>query len=165
MNAKRMLEQLILHEGFRGEPYQDTADPPNWTIGIGYNLSARGTEHLTAVLNRKFNNEINLAEIRLTEAEARLVCMADIQRIESVVRTHFPEYLELDEVRQRVCLDLAFNIGFHALDFRRCIDAIKTRNWSKAAIELHKSKWSSQVGSGRSDRLAQMLLTGNDWTV
>lgn len=180
MNTVRMLAQLELHEDFRATPYKDTDDPPNWTFGIGYNYTARGPEFFERIVGRKLGPLFTLV---VTRAEAEKVALADIARIERAVITHFPEYLKLDEVRQRVVVDIAFNIGYTALDFQRCILAIKTKNWSQAAIELYRSRWYRQVGGrvalegadaalidmqvartqDRADRLASMLLTGRDW--
>lgn len=162
MNKGRMLQQLELHEGFRAEPYADTEG--NATVGIGYNVTARGYEQLEEIIGRKLG-----AAPVVTLDEARRACLADIARVERATRVRFPEYAKLDEVRQRVVIDLAFNIGYRALDFVKCIAAIKQRNWSYAARELYRSKWALQVGDGeggrrdRCDRLAQMLLTGVDF--
>jgi lysozyme len=163
MNITRMLQQLELHEGFKSELYIDTEG--NETIGIGYNVSARGLVQLEDLVGRKLG-----VRPALTLEEARKVARLDIARVEKAVTLHFPEYAKLDEVRQRVCVDLAFNIGYRALDFKKTIAAIKSRNWSQAARELYRSKWALQVGDGegkkrdRADRLAQMLLTGVDFT-
>jgi lysozyme len=70
----------------------------------------------------------------------------------------------LTEVRQRVIVDLVFNMGTRAQTFVKCKAAIEANNWSRAVQELYSSKWASQVGLTRAHRLGQMLLTGNDYT-
>lgn len=163
MDRKRMLAQLELHEGLRCTPYMDTED--NLTIGIGYNVTARGWEDLETVCDRSL-----LKHPIITREEAEIMCRHDIQRVLDAVKAHFPPYVSLDPVRQRVIIDLAFNMGFKALTFKNCAAAIEKKDWSTAARELYKSKWSTQVGDGeggkfdRADRLAKMLLTGNDYT-
>jgi hypothetical protein len=108
--------------------------------------------------------------VRLTQAQSRKVLRADIARLEQAVKVHFPEYMNLNEPRRRVVLDMAFNLGFRALGFKAAIAAIKARNFSQASRELYKSKWAYQVGDGegkkfdRCDRLSRMLLTGEDYT-
>lgn len=165
MNYARMEEQLILHEGLRLRSYLDTEG--YWTIGVGYNLSSRGVEDLERVCRRKFSGP--LEHLTITEAEARKVLRADIERFERAIITHFPFYLELDEVRQRASLDMAFNLGFRALSFKQARAAIERRDWSRTYRELFKSKWCRQVDDGpgghfgRADRLGQMFLTGKDW--
>lgn len=166
INMNRMEEQLILHEGLRLKSYKDTVG--KWTIGVGYNLTDRGPEFLQIIIGRKIGP---IEEAVITKREALLVLHADLERVEKGVRTYFPEYDELNEVRQRVCCDMAFNIGYSALNFKQCLACIKKRDWSGASRELWKSKWSTQVGDGpggkvdRADRLTKMLLTGVDYVV
>ncbi len=166
MNIELMEAQLVLHEGERLASYLDTED--NWTIFVGYNLSARGVDFLERVTKRTFAGP--LEHLRGTKAESRLVLRADIQRFHAVIPVHFPEYSELSEVRQRVVLDMAFNMGFRALGFVNVKGAITRKDWSTAARELYKSKWARQVGDGpggkydRCERLSNMLLTGNDYS-
>lgn len=160
----RMQDQLILHEGERLAAYLDTLD--NWTIGSGYNLTARGTHDLAAICKRAFPSE--LSQVTVTHEESRLVLAADIVRVEAATRVHWPFYDQLDPIRQRVPLDMAFNMGFRALGFKNAIAAVERRDYSTAVKELYKSKWARQVDGtshfGRCDRLAQMLLTGLDYT-
>lgn len=162
VNRPRLMQQLELHEGLRLTPYKDSEG--NWTIGIGYNVTGRGWEMLEIIIGRKVN-----PTMAITADEARVVCAADIDRIEPSVIKHFPEYVSLNEVRQRVVMDMAYNLGYRALGFNNTIIAIRAQQWSTAVRELYKSKWSHQVGDGeggkfdRCDRLAKMLLTGLDY--
>lgn len=163
VNKARLTVQLILHEGLKLKPYKDTVG--KWTIGVGYNVTDRGWEYLEHVIGRKPD-----ASLSITEDEARLVLAKDIDRIEPSVISHFPEYVNLSEVRQRVVMDMAFNLGYRALGFNNTIAAIRHQQWSTASRELYKSKWSHQVGDGeggkfdRCDRLSKMLLTNQDFT-
>ncbi len=166
VNRDKMIAQLILHEGIRLAPYLDTMG--NWTIGVGYNITGRGITDLESVCARSLRGDTAL--IRITRDEALAMLAADIQRVQRAVIAHMPTFPSLNEIRQRVCVDLAFNIGWHALDFKRCIAAITRSDWSQAARELYTSRWALQVGDGqggrrdRCDRLAGMLLTGTDYT-
>lgn len=155
--------QLVLHEGLRLRIYKDTEGYD--TLGVGYNVSARGIEDFERVIGRKII--VRPGVDLITRQEALTVLRADLLRVIDAVRVHFPYYTQLDLVRQCVVVDMAFNMGFRALGFKQCIDAIQRRDWSRAARELYNSKWSRQVGDGpggkrdRCDRLAGMLLTGN----
>jgi len=68
-----------------------------------------------------------------------------------------------------VLVDLAFNLGLGLLGFKNFLAAVKVHDWSKAAKELYRSKWAYQVDDGpgghfgRADRLAKMILTGEDY--
>lgn len=168
MNLERMQAQLVLHEGERLTSYLDTEE--NWTIGVGFNVQARGIDALEAAIARSFPKDQRIETLVITHEESRRALRRDINRFHAVIPVHFPEYTSLDEIRQRVILDMAFNMGFRALGFKNTIAAIKRRDWSTAARELYKSKWARQVGDGeggkydRCERLSNMLLTGTDYT-
>lgn len=166
MNIERAESQLVLHEGIRLRPYPDTDDPPNWTLGVGYNVTSRGLEAFDDAIGRVIAWEIGspVTADLVTHDECFTMLRADIVRVDAAVRTHCPFYDSLNDPRQRVCLDMAFNMGLRALGFKRTIAAVEHQDWSTAARELHKSTWLRQVGPSRVDRLAKMLLTGQDYT-
>lgn len=163
INENRMLVQLILHEGEKLKFYPDTLG--NITVGIGYNRTGRGLGPIQTIIKRVLDAEGNI-----TKEEAELVCREDIRRVDASVRIYFPTYNNLNEVRRRVCADMAFNMGFKALGFKQTMLAIAREDWSGAVRELYKSKWAYEVGDGpggrldRCDRLTKMLLTGEDYT-
>ena len=135
-----MIAQLRLHEGERLKPYRCTAG--KLTIGVGRNLDDRGiTSDESAYL---LNNDIDSHWIELLE--------------------HLPWVETLDEVRQRVMLDMAFNLGiFGLLTFHRTLGHIKAGNYALASSAMLESKWATQVGQ-RARRLASMMKTGKDYT-
>lgn len=167
VDATKAEKQLILHEGLRLKAYLDTEG--FWTVGVGYNVSARGTDQLGKICGRVFAGGIE--NLTLSRDEALKVLRYDIHNFEEAIRRYFPTYDVLNEVRQRVCLDMAFNLGWKAAGFHQTIAYIKENDWSGAAKQLYLSKWSRQVGDGpggkwdRCDRLAKMLLTGLDYTI
>lgn len=169
VDREKMRAQLILHEGLKLRAYRDQFD--NYTIGVGYNVTGRGLDFLEKTIGRQVAwHDGSLVTDVITRDEALKVLDADVDRVEAAIRSHFPDYDKLDEVRQRVCVDMTFNLGFAAFQWKHTIDAIKARDWSAAAKELYRSKWARQVDDGegghfgRADRLAQMLLTGKDYT-
>jgi lysozyme len=166
-DLQKMIKQLILHEGIRPYFYDDATgkalepgEQPqgNKTWGIGYNVTSRGLGPLQVMLNRAID-----ARGTATEEECREVLVKDIGRVEMSIQMFWGFFAKLDEVRQRVCVDMAFNLGFKALEFKKAMQAIERRDWSAAAREMHKSRWAGQVGA-RADRLARMMLTGEDYT-
>lgn len=163
VNEAKVLAQLVLHEGIRLEVYLDTLG--NETIGIGYNVTSRGFDFMERTIGRKLKGHVTI-----TRAEALQVCALDVERVQKAITIHWPHYSKLDEVRQRVAVDMAFNMGFGALGFKQAIAAVERRDWSKASRELYKSTWANQVGDGeggkfdRCDRLARILLTGQEPT-
>lgn len=131
-----LIRQIRLHEGERLKPYRCTAG--KLTIGVGRNLDDRGiTSEESAML---LDNDIRLLEIELFRA--------------------LPWASALDDVRQRVLLDMAFNLGLPGLlQFKRTLEAIRTGQYQQAATMMLDSLWARQVGQ-RAERLARMMATG-----
>lgn len=170
VDKSKMLAQLALHEGVELSPYVDTLG--NTTVGIGYNVTARGWDDWDAITGNRDHQGV-------LRSDCYKVCLADIARVERVLIVHVAFYNDVDPVRQRVLVDLTFNIGLKSLGFVNCLAAIERKDWSTAAMELHKAHWAQQVEPGvdlsadaakilneqirgRADRLARMLLTGQE---
>lgn len=135
-NREELIDQLIDHEGMELEVYEDSLGIP--TIGIGRNLVDRG----------------------ITEDEARFLCNNDIDIVERELVAEFPIVAELDSIRQRVLIDMAFNVGVPRLTgFRKMWAAIHCGDYAEAAVEMMDSKWARQVGR-RAKRLSSMMETG-----
>ena len=144
MNFERLREQLALHEGVRSRPYADTVG--KLTIGVGRNLT----------------------DVGLNEDEIRFLLLNDVKRAVRGLNEHFPWWQHIDDVRQRVLVDMAFNLGIgdlrHGLrSFVRTLHAIEEGRYADAAQYMLESKWAQQVGR-RAQRLAQMMATGKDYT-
>ena len=132
-----MIHQLTLHEGLRLAPYKCTSG--KLTIGIGRNLDDRG----------------------ITEAEAAYLLGNDIDDFQDRLTREIPWMVELDAVRQRVLLDMAFNLGVPGLlKFKRTLAAIKGKEYDRAAAMMLDSRWATQVGQ-RAKRLSHMMATGH----
>lgn len=134
---KPIEQQLLLHEGLKLKPYRCTEG--YLTIGIGLNLDAGITEE----------EAIWLLQSRLKGIIAQL--------------ERYEWYTKLDPVRQKVMIDMAYNLGITGLlKFRKMIAAIELGDYEKAAKEMLDSKWARQVGK-RAQRLAEMMRTGADY--
>ena len=130
--------QLIDHEGLELKPYHCTAD--KLTIGVGRNIQDRG----------------------ITEDEARYLLKNDIKIVEDELLTRQPVVAGLDSVRQRVLVDMGFNLGLPILmKFQNMWSAIEEEDYHEAARQMMDSRWASQVGR-RAERLAQAMSSG-EW--
>jgi lysozyme len=139
MNYDRLRRQLRLHEGLRLDPYRCTAG--KLSIGIGRNLD----------------------DVGISMAEAFVMLDADIARAERDLDRRLPWWRELDEVRQRVLVDMCFNLGVGGLlTFKNTLAAIHEGDFARAARGMLASRWASQVGR-RADRLAEMMRSGIDF--
>ncbi len=139
MNHARLKAQLRLHEGERFRAYKCTAGKT--TIGVGRNLD----------------------DVGITRAEADFLLDNDIARIEQELDTAHPWWLEMNEVRQRVLIDMTFNLGISRLNtFTNTMSAMRRGDYVRASEEMLASRWASQVGQ-RATRLAEMMRTGKDF--
>jgi lysozyme len=127
-----MLPRLMTEEGFRALVYRDTEG--HETIGYGFNISAGISKGAATAL----------LQAQVSELHASLLLL--------------PWYAALDEPRQGVCLDIAFNGGLHGLlGFPHMIAALQSQDWPMAASECAVT---NAELAGRYRVLARILLTG-----
>jgi lysozyme len=138
-DREKLRRQLKLHEGFRSHAYQDSLG--FWTIGIGRLIDKRKGGGIT-------------------EDEAYYLLENDIIEKERELFARFPWIGKLDDARQRVLLDMAFNLGVPGLaGFKNTLAHVEAGRYAQAAENMLKSKWASQVGI-RARRLAKAMETG-----
>jgi len=136
VNRDLLIQELKRDEGVKLKAYQDTVGI--WTIGIGRNLQDVG--------------------VSMDEAEYMLANDIDVA-VGELQRT-FDWFEGLSDARQRVCINMCFNLGLsRLLGFRKFLAAMAIGDWETAGIEMLDSKWSRQVGV-RSTRLKDLLLEG-----
>jgi len=138
LDRAALVANLIRDEGLRLKPYRDTVG--KLTIGIGRNLDDRG----------------------ISRDEAMTLLQNDIDAHLREVKAALPWLVSLDEVRQRVLVNMAFNLGVpKLLEFRNTLQAIANGDWKKAAAGMRASLWAKQVGQ-RAERLARMMESGKE---
>lgn len=131
-----LIAELERDEGNRGDLYYDTLGNP--TIGIGHNLKARP----------------------LSQPEIDYIFGNDLAGVEMDLDRAFPWWRTLDDVRQRVLINLCFNLGISGLQtFHNTLAAIRDGDYASAAKGLRGSLWAQQVRA-RAERLAHMMATG-----
>ena len=137
-DKEKLVDQLIRHEGMELKVYKDSLGIE--TIGVGRNLVDRG----------------------VSEKEARYLCNNDIDIVEQELGKSFPIVNNLDDVRTRVLLDMAFNVGLPRLrGFKRMWAALEDNDYGEAAKEMLDSKWARQVKT-RAYTLARMMESGEE---
>jgi lysozyme len=156
-NRHDFIKKLIAHEGLRLEVYKDSLGID--TIGIGRNLEDRGItkEELDWM---DIPNMAIVHTMGITEADAMYLAENDVQIVEEeLVRAH-PCVDKLDNVRQLVLMDMAFNMGVPRLcKFKKMWNAIHNEDYANAAKEMLDSRWANQVKS-RSTKLANAMHNG-----
>ena len=139
MDINKIEELLILHEGKKNKAYICPAG--KITIGVGRNLEDKGLsdEEIEYLLHNDIKE-----------------CIQDLSHI-------FPNFYDLDDVRQAVLVDMRFNLGpARFRSFKKMIAAIRKGDFSKAAEEMKDSRWFEQVKQ-RGKRLYKMMKTGKWW--
>jgi len=124
------------HEGLRLKPYRDIIG--KLTIGIGRNLE----------------------DVGITEDEAFLMLVNDINRCESELIEIFgkDEFLLYPEPVRVVLYDMIFNLGKPKfLKFKKMIQAVKDKDWYVMIREMRDSKWCRQL-SKRCDNNSNLIL-------
>ena len=153
-----LLDQLVLHEGLELLPYKDSLGID--TIGIGRNLEHRGlSEEELAHLGKDISD---ICEWGITKEQAYYLAENDIKIVEEEVCKEHPCVIELDEIRQRVIIDMAFNMGVPRLNkFVKMWKAIDEQDFAEAKVQMLDSRWANQVGN-RAVRLSNAMETG-EW--
>ena len=136
MNREQLIEELKRDEGVVLTLYQCSAGKN--TIGVGRNLDDRGiTDDESDYL---LGNDINICIEELTNA--------------------FPWFKDLSDTRQRVMVNMCFNLGLSRLmGLKKFLAAMEAGEWETAGVEMLDSRWAVQVGP-RSTRLKDLVLEG-----
>jgi len=157
-NMTELLDQLVLHEGLELLPYEDSLGID--TIGIGRNLKHRGLSE--AELGHIGKDLSDIFEWGITKEQAYYLAKNDIEIVEKEVCEAHPCVVELDEIRQRIIIDMAFNMGVPRLNkFKKMWKAIHEENFEEAKIQMLDSRWANQVGN-RAVRLSNAMESG-EW--
>jgi lysozyme len=104
----------------------------------------------------------------ITKEEARGLLSNDIARVSSQLDVALPWFRALNEARQGVLLNMAFQMGVGSdepprglLGFRMMLDALRDERWFDAAEQMRRSDWAKQTPK-RCVRLARQIEVG-DW--
>lgn len=148
--------ELIRDEGEKFRVYRCTAGKR--TIGIGRNLDDVGISKAeTAALGITTASAIACG---ITPAQSRALFANDITACEQQLDAKLPWWRGLGDVRQRVLLNMCFNLGIsRLLGFRNTLAKMGRGDFAGAAAGMRASLWARQVGA-RAERLAVMMEKG-----
>jgi lysozyme len=136
VNKEKLIEELKRDEGVELRPYKCSAG--FLTLGVGRNIEERG----------------------ITMDESDYLLANDITICEEEATRVFKWYDTLSDVRQRVILNMIFNLGLtKLLNFKKFLAAMEAEDWEEAGKQMLDSRWAKQVGN-RADRLEQMIVNG-----
>jgi lysozyme len=98
----------------------------------------------------------------ITVEQAEALLNSDIIEATGECQRIFIDFTNLDEVRQAVLIDMAYELGEHGLSgFKILIGAVENHNWQLAAQAMYHSLWAREVPE-RFKEDQQMMLTG-EW--
>lgn len=147
-NNEKFLSQLKRHEGFSLEAY--TCPAGFLTIGWGHNVEARpvpGVEKVGDTVSR---------------GSAESLLYQDVKAVARELDDKIPWWRKMEEPRQAVLLNMAFNMGMpKLLGFKRALGAMSIGDYPRAGTEMLDSAWARQV-KGRAAELARQMVLG-DW--
>jgi lysozyme len=136
VNRDALASQLVIDEGLKLKPYQDTVG--KWTIGVGRNLD----------------------DVGISKAEAMMLLGADIDKVMTQLDAQLPWWRSMTDARQQALANMAFNLGIERLlGFKNTLAAMQAERYDEAANGMLASKWALQVGQ-RARRLADMMKKG-----
>lgn len=139
MDMLKLADELEYEEGNKPYAYQDHLG--YWTIGIGILIDRRkGGKLYPEEVEFIFQNRMNKLRADLEE--------------------RLPWFSELDDARQRVLMQMAYQMGIDGLlGFRNTLKMVQLGQYQAAAAGMLNSKWATQTPD-RAERLSKMMETG-----
>lgn len=139
MDYDKLEKELAFEEGNVPYAYQDHLG--YWTIGVGFLIDKRkGGKLYPEEIAFIFSNRIN--------------------KIASELSAKIPWFNRLDEVRQRILIQMAYQMGVKGLlGFKNTLAMIAAGQYDRAADGMLQSLWARQTPD-RAKRLSEMMRTG-----
>lgn len=159
-NRMILRTELTIDEGMRYKVYRCTAG--KLSIGVGRNLDDVGL--LPGEEEKLGLSVADIVKNGVTSNQALVMLDNDITRVEKDLDRHLPWWRTLDPVRQRVMVNMAFNMGIGNLkrglrSFVNTLRMVEHGQYDRAADAMLKSQWARQVGK-RANRLSELMRLG-----
>lgn len=138
-NKAQLLQEIEEEEGFRACAYKDHLG--YWTIGIGTLIDARKGGGIS-------------------KEAAYFMVGEKIASIEDGFDRYIPWWRTLNDVRQRVLISMAYQMGVSGvLKFKNTLKKIQSGDYDGAKAGMLNSLWAKQTPA-RARRLANRMATG-----
>tara|TARA_R110002012_G_scaffold1876_2_gene9066 strand:- start:65 stop:508 length:444 start_codon:yes stop_codon:yes gene_type:complete len=147
MNIDKLIQELILDEGYKYETYEDHLG--FLTLGVG---------HLVLDTDPEIDKPVGTP----VSEERVLECLNnDIETVCNELDRNMPWWKELGDEKMRVLANMCFNLGItRLLKFRKFLAALEAGDFETAGEEMIDSKWATQVGA-RATRLQRRIKEEN----
>lgn len=141
MDVSKLTSDLKRDEGVIPHAYQDHLG--YWTIGVG------------RLIDERRHGGLSPDEIEYLLAN-------DIRKKHAELDAALPWISQLNEVRQRALMNMAFQLGVNGLlGFTNTLRLMRAGKFKEAAESALASKWAVQTPE-RAERIAAMIETGAD---
>lgn len=118
MDLNKLKQSVKKYEGLKLKPY--LCPKKKLTIGFGRNLQDRG----------------------ITNLEAETMLDRDLLDIKLELEDSIKFFHKLDDIRQNVLIEMAFNMGVpHLLEFKNTLKFMEKSDFINASIEMLDSQW------------------------
>jgi len=157
-----IFEQLRRDEGCVLHAYLDTLG--FWTIGDGQLIDPRKGATPPPEMTWPDGPGNITVNCTITQDVADRLLNESVAKTQAQMDKMMPWWQKLDEVRQAVLLNMAFNLGVDGLmRFYRTISLVQAGLYEAAGQHMLQLPWAYEVGNKpgqRADRLAQQMSTG-----
>lgn len=152
MDQSKLIEELRRDEGEVLKVYRDHL---GWlTVGVGHLVDVRKGADAAP-----FGKVLFVGDT-ITKEQSEILLLRDIAEKAAELDKKLPWWRGLSDARQRVLLNMAFNLGTDGLlGFKNTLALISVGDYDGAARGMLASKWAGQVGD-RARRLADMMVLG-----
>lgn len=155
----KLLAQLIKHEGKKTRVYEDSKGIR--TVGVGFNLKREDAQKRIEELGLNYTQVLE-GKQELEESQIMKLFEADVDVAVVDCKSLFPKFTDLSDVRQRVLIDMMFNLGKPSFaKFKKMIRHVNDANFDDAAKEMKDSDWYKQV-KRRGETLVEMMRSNRD---
>jgi lysozyme len=145
IDYQKLREQLKAREGLTLYAYRDSKG--YWTIGYGRCVDAR-------------------VGGGITETEAAALLSSDTLRTLTDLDKAIPWWQTLDDVRSRVLVDMAFNMGMGQLwEFHKMLAHVQRGEYAEAADDMLDSNYARHDVPARAAENARWMRTGSSVAV
>lgn len=151
MRNKLLIKKFFLfNEGWKPICYLDTKLIP--TVGVGFNLIRRDARPLFKKLGLDYNSVLS-KKLALRPDQIVYLLDFDIRNAITEATELFPNFNQIDDVRQIILIDMVANMGRSKVaKFQKMITALKKaslskkgEDWMSVAAEMKNSQWYHQV--------------------
>lgn len=152
MDNTKLVQELRDDEGEKLRAYKDHLG--YWTIGVGHLIDpARGANPAPFGIDLRNGGFI-------TAEQSEQLLLADIAEKEKQLDARLTWWRTLSDNRQRVLLNMAFQLGINGLlAFKNTLARAHQGDYPGAAAGMLASKWATQTPN-RAKRLADRMVSG-----